>query len=134
MIARYATLLRPPGPGAVPCDGLIQCGYTEGYTPSRHHAWGWADYNRELTPEEVRHYDLEKLYATNCFEGGKTTMTTADFVRSLWENDPNGSHDEPMDLETARIDLAHFAADGFDLPEDITPESYMEAWNDLVNA
>lgn len=58
------------------------------------------------------------------------TMTTTEFVRDLWESDPNGSHTELMDLETARNDLENFA--DWDLPEDITPESYMEAWNELV--
>ena len=57
-------------------------------------------------------------------------MTTTEFVRDLWESDPNGSHTELLDLETARKDLENFA--GWDLPDDITPESYMEAWNELV--
>ena len=61
---------------------------------------------------------------------GDSTMTTTEFVQDLWESDPNGSHTELLDLETARKDLENFA--GWDLPDDITPESYMEAWNELV--
>ena len=59
-----------------------------------------------------------------------STMTTTEFVRDLWESDPNGSHTELLDIETARKDLENFA--DWDLPDDITPESYMEAWNELV--
>ena len=57
-------------------------------------------------------------------------MTITEFVKTLWENSPYGT--EPINIETARIDLEHFAADGIELPEGITPESYMEAWNDLI--
>lgn len=59
-------------------------------------------------------------------------MTIREFVKTLWENDPNGSASERMDLETARADLENFRADGWDLPDGITPESYAEAWNELV--
>ena len=58
---RYAALLRPPGPGAVPREGLTDCGYDEIRTPSGRHAWGWCIYGRELSPEEVEHYDLERI-------------------------------------------------------------------------
>lgn len=58
-------------------------------------------------------------------------MTITEFVRNLWESDPNGNSSK-MDVETARTDLDNFRADGWDLPEDITPESYTEAWNDLL--
>ena len=60
-------------------------------------------------------------------------MTIREFVLKLWENDPNGSTAERLDLDTARIDLDNFRADGWDLPEGITPESYAEAWNELVD-
>lgn len=60
-------------------------------------------------------------------------MTIMEFVRDIWENDPNGVYMEPMDLETAKADLENFAsAPDMDPPEDITPETYMEAWNELV--
>lgn len=68
LYVRYAALMRPPGPGAVPRDGLRETGYTEGYTPSGHHAWGWADYNRYLSPEEISHYDLEYVHSCMLYE------------------------------------------------------------------
>lgn len=58
-------------------------------------------------------------------------MTTSEFVRSLFEN--SNDYTTRMDIETARQDLDNFRADGWDLPEDITPEDYMEAWNDLID-
>lgn len=58
-------------------------------------------------------------------------MTIREFVKQLWENDPNGNCEE-MDIQTAYEDIENFKADGWDLPEDIAPESYMEAWNELV--
>lgn len=59
-------------------------------------------------------------------------MTINEFVRNLWENDQVGAYAEPMDIETAKTDLANYAADGWTLPEGITPEAYMEAWNELI--
>ena len=73
-----------------------------------------------------------KTLIRNDMKGDSTMITTTEFVRDLWESDPNGSHTELLDLETARNDLKNFAAEGWELPEDITPESYMEAWNELV--
>ena len=56
----YLCLMRPPMPGAVPRDGLIQCEDKEGRSmESGHHYWGRVVYNRELTEDEVRHYELE---------------------------------------------------------------------------
>ena len=63
---------------------------------------------------------------------GEEKMTIAEFVKNVWENEENGAYSERMDLETAKIDLNNFRSDGWDLPEGITPESYMEAWNELV--
>lgn len=68
MRVRYATLLRAPGPGAVPREGLLECGYTEGYTPAGHHTWGWAEYNRKLTDEELNHYDMEYISSAEVTE------------------------------------------------------------------
>ena len=57
----YLCLMRPPMPGAVPREGLLQCKGKEGHSrESGHHYWGLAFYDRELTPEEIRHYDLER--------------------------------------------------------------------------
>jgi len=64
--ARYATLLRPPGPGAVPKDGIIEMGFNEGTAPSGHHAWGWVDYNRYLTDRELEDYDMEYVHSITC--------------------------------------------------------------------
>ena len=56
---RYRALMRPPGPGAVPRDGLVESRCIESISPSGHHVWGWVVYNRYLTDEEINHYDLE---------------------------------------------------------------------------
>ena len=56
----YYCLMRPPGPGAIPRDGLDWIDFKEGYTLSGHHYWGRAVYKRRLTEEEVNHYDLEE--------------------------------------------------------------------------
>lgn len=57
----YRMLMRPPTPGALPGDGLIQvddrCGFSE---KSGHHYWGTVEYIRELTKEELEHYDMEE--------------------------------------------------------------------------
>lgn len=65
---------------------------------------------------------------------GETEMSITEFVRNIWENDSMGAYKEKMDLETAKSDLENFAADEMELPEGITPESYMEAWNKLVDS
>ena len=59
-------------------------------------------------------------------------MTITEFVRNLWENDSYGNDSTLMDLETAKYDLKMFADEGWDLPEDITPENFMETWNEIV--
>ena len=65
-------------------------------------------------------------------EEGEKKMTIVEFVKNVRENEENGAYSEKMDLETAKIDLDNFRSDGWDLPEGITPESYMDAWNKLV--
>ena len=57
----YATLFREPGPGAVPTDGLLYCKYERFQTPSGYLTWGYAVYNRELTKEEIKNYELEYI-------------------------------------------------------------------------
>lgn len=54
-----------------------------------------------------------------------------DFVESVF-NTASIDYDVPMTIETARTDLANFRADGWNLPTDITPEAYMEIWNELI--
>lgn len=56
---RYATLMRPAEPGAVPKEGLWAYEDARGYVlPGKRHAWSIADYSRELTEEEIRDYEL----------------------------------------------------------------------------
>ena len=59
---RYLFLLRPPTPGAMPKNGLKEIGFDEGFAPSGHHYWGWAEYDRELSEEDVEYYDLEAVF------------------------------------------------------------------------
>lgn len=56
----YLCLMRPPTPGAIPRDGLEMVDFKEGQSRTGHHYWGHAFYNRKLTEEEMRHYDLEE--------------------------------------------------------------------------
>ena len=58
-------------------------------------------------------------------------MTISVFVMNLWEN--SSDFTARMDIETARQDLDTFRAEGWDMPDDITPEDYMEVWNELVD-
>lgn len=60
IVYRYACLMRPPGPGAVPRDGLLQCLYDYAmWYPDKY--WGEVEYSRQLTPDEIDHYDLEDI-------------------------------------------------------------------------
>ena len=59
-------------------------------------------------------------------------MTLSEFVRNLFEN--SNDYTTRMDIDTARQDLDNFRRSEFDMPEDITPEDYMEAWNELITA
>jgi len=58
---RYATLMRPAGPGAVPRDGWVDTSFDEFTAPSGHHAWGWVEYDRRLTDKEINDYELEEM-------------------------------------------------------------------------
>jgi hypothetical protein len=59
---RYATLMRPAGPGSVPREGLHACEDVRWLVcPSGHTAYSIADYERPLTDKEVRDYELESL-------------------------------------------------------------------------
>lgn len=59
----YHCIMRPPGPGAVPIDGLAYCDFKEGTTLDGRHYWGTAVYTRKLSDEEVRRWEL----APTCF-------------------------------------------------------------------
>ena len=58
---RYALIMRPPGPGALPGRGLARAKGEHFYAPSGHFAWGWAEYDRDLTDEEISDYELEMM-------------------------------------------------------------------------
>lgn len=60
---RYACILRPPGPGAVPRDGLVNSACESGTAMTGHFTWGWVEYSRRLTEQEERIYDLMYLYS-----------------------------------------------------------------------
>ena len=60
---RYATLMRPACPGAIPTDKLHACeDLSNIVTPSGHHAYSIADYERELSKQEVADYELEFMH------------------------------------------------------------------------
>ena len=52
-----------------------------------------------------------------------------EFVEGLFDN---AIDIEMMTVEQAAEDLESFNREGWDLPEDITAEEYVEAWNELV--
>lgn len=58
-------------------------------------------------------------------------MTNHEFVRAIWEQ--SYDYDKRMDIETATLDLRNFHDAEYDVPADLTPELYMEIWNDLVD-
>lgn len=55
----YLCLMRPPTPGAIPRDGLERVDFKEGRSLLGRHYWGRVIYTRELSEEEMSHYDLE---------------------------------------------------------------------------
>lgn len=65
-IYRYLLLQRPPMPGSLPHGGLdrVETFYDKQYVcGSGHHAWGYAEYNRPLTDQEISDYELEPFPA-----------------------------------------------------------------------
>ena len=65
MKARYACLMRPPFPGAVPRNGMIGCDTKIGEAPSGHLMWGVVEYDRKLSEKEVVDYELEYMGCTD---------------------------------------------------------------------
>ncbi len=57
-------------------------------------------------------------------------MGISEFVQGLF--DACRVTPEYMDEQTAADDLDNFMAEGWELPEGITPEIYAEYWNALV--
>jgi len=59
IVYRYYCRLRPPMPGAIPRDGLVRTAdfdWPQSFNGVA--AWGWAEYDRELSAGEVADYEL----------------------------------------------------------------------------
>ena len=54
----YGTRLRPPDIGCVPKEGLEGVDFHE-FEMAGQHYWGTAYYCRDLTKEELEHYDMD---------------------------------------------------------------------------
>lgn len=56
----YLTLRRPPMPGGIPKGAIAVCAWdSRPFVPEINRpAWGTVDYSRQLTPEEIRDYEL----------------------------------------------------------------------------
>lgn len=58
---RYYCPQRPPMPGAVPGKGIVEVKYNDDRSMMegcQRPAWGWVEYDHELTAKEVRDYEL----------------------------------------------------------------------------
>ena len=69
IVYRYACLMRPPGPGAVPRDGLEYCNtdpYVHPFTGRE--CWGYCDYDHLLTDKEVSAYELDYVNVYYVYE------------------------------------------------------------------
>lgn len=62
-------------------------------------------------------------------------MTIEEIVLNMMDGSPD--YNKPMTLEIAKIDVENLRIDakcnGTELPEDLTPERYMEVWNGFCN-
>jgi hypothetical protein len=62
-------------------------------------------------------------------------MTIEEIVLNMM--DGSSDYDKPMTMEIAKIDVKNLRIDakcnGEELPEDLTPELYMEVWNRFCN-
>lgn len=60
-VYRYYCRFRPPMPGAIPKQGLVNLtsfDYRQSYDGIE--CWGWVEYDRELTKDEINDYELAK--------------------------------------------------------------------------
>lgn len=59
-VYRYYTLCRPPMLGGIPKGAIAVCAWgSRPFVPEiNRSAWGTVDYSRQLTPEEIRDYEL----------------------------------------------------------------------------
>ena len=91
---------------------------------------------RSLLPEPRLPLDHEpirvRISITNNIEEEKT-MTVRELAQNLIDNDREGTP-TVIDLARAAQLVGWMVADDSDgdLPEDLTPESFMEAWNDII--
>ena len=58
---RYYLLLRPPMPGTIPrgCIDIMDFGKKKFVPEIGREAWGYVEYERELTEQEINDYELE---------------------------------------------------------------------------
>jgi hypothetical protein len=112
----YGLQMRPPSIGAVPKD------YVGLEPPNEHFRHGLIHYDRELTPEEVKSYELdhltskgrsqarEDMKASNVFLGTEPMKITAehlDATLDMAKEDNPGAFDEALEhLKERRPDLA----------------------------
>lgn len=61
-------------------------------------------------------------------------MTIYEFAVQLFDNciDPASLIRNGYTLDDATADLENFRADGWDMPEDITPEALVASMNDII--
>ena len=61
-------------------------------------------------------------------------MTIYELAKQVWENciDPDGIAKNGYTVQDAAADLDNFRADGWDIPDDITPEEFAAAMNEVV--
>lgn len=56
-------------------------------------------------------------------------MTVYEFTKALFDE---AQFPKRMTIETAAEDIRNFRLEGWELPEDITPESYRDEWNSFL--
>ena len=61
-------------------------------------------------------------------------MTIYELAKQAWESyiDPDGIAKNGYTVQDAAADLENFRAAGWDLPDDITPEEFAAAMNEVV--
>lgn len=57
---RYYMTQRPPGPGCQPAKGMINADFNTGRMEG-HRIWGYVEYDRQLTSEEINDYELMEV-------------------------------------------------------------------------
>lgn len=62
-VFRYGLTERPPVPGALPKAGLLHAAESYGMAPDGSICWGFGDYNRKLTAEEIENYELVYIHS-----------------------------------------------------------------------